>query len=77
MQVNSIAECILQYFRPSLSYHLSLSILSGRFTQDLLNIVNWLDSTNVEKLNTDYVLLQTKKVTVIYDFLLYYDCFVL
>ena len=41
MQVNSIAEYskgkFLQYFRPSLSYHLSLrslfSILSGRFTQ--------------------------------------------
>ena len=24
MQVKSIAECILQYFRPALSYHLSL-----------------------------------------------------
>ena len=42
MQVKSIAECskgsILQYFRPSLSYHLSLGsllclFLSGRFTQ--------------------------------------------
>ena len=42
MQVKSIAECspwsILQYFRPSLSYHLSLRsvfclFLSGRFTQ--------------------------------------------
>ena len=45
IQVKSIAECsiesILQYFRPSLSYHLSLSsflclFLSGRFTQVLL-----------------------------------------
>ena len=45
MQVKSIAECskgsILQYFRPSLSYHLSLRLLfclvfSGRFTQVLL-----------------------------------------
>ena len=45
MQVKSIAECsngsILQYFRPSLSYQLSLRplfclFLSGRFTQVLL-----------------------------------------
>ena len=45
MQVKSIAECskgsILQYFRPSLSYHLSLSslfflFLSGSFSQILL-----------------------------------------
>ena len=45
MQVKSIAECskgsILQYFWPSLSYHLSLRslfclFLSGRFTQVLL-----------------------------------------
>ena len=45
MQVKSIAECskgsILQYFRPSLSYHLSLRswfclFFSGCFTQDLL-----------------------------------------
>ena len=45
MQVKSIAECskgsILQYFRSSLSYHLSLSslfclFLSGHFTQVLL-----------------------------------------
>ena len=45
MQVKSIAECskgsILQYFRPSLSYHLSLGsvfclFLSGRFTQVLV-----------------------------------------
>ena len=45
MQVESIAECskgsILQYFRPSLSYHLSLRLLfclflSGCFTQVLL-----------------------------------------
>ena len=42
MQVKSIAECskgsILQYFRPSLNYQLSLKslfclFLSGRFTQ--------------------------------------------
>ena len=42
MQVRSIAECSpLQYFLPSLSYHLSLRslfclFLSGRFTQILL-----------------------------------------
>ena len=45
MQVKSIAECslwsILQYFRPSLSYHLSLRplfclFLSGHFIQVLL-----------------------------------------
>ena len=45
MQVKSIAECskgsILQYFRPSLSYHLSLGsmfclFLSGHFTQVLV-----------------------------------------
>ena len=45
MQVKSIAECskesILQHFRPSLSYHLSLRslfclFLSGRFRQVLL-----------------------------------------
>ena len=47
MQVKSIAECskgsILQYFRPSLSYNMSLRplfclFLSGRFTQILLYI---------------------------------------
>ena len=47
MQVKSIAECsngsILQYFRPSLSYHLTLSslfclFLSGRLRQVLLCI---------------------------------------
>ena len=47
MQVKSIAECpkgsILQYFRPSLSYHLSLRylfclFLSGRLRQGLLYI---------------------------------------
>ena len=45
MQVKSIAECskgsTLQYFRPQLSYHLSLRylfdlFLSGRFTQVLV-----------------------------------------
>ena len=47
MQVKSIAECskgsILQYFRPSLSYHLLRSLfclfLSGNFTQLLLYII--------------------------------------
>ena len=48
MQVKSNAECskgsILQYFRPSLIYHLSLRslfclFLSGCFTQVLLYIV--------------------------------------
>ena len=47
MQVKSIAECsngsILQYFRPSLSYNLSLRslfclFLSGHFTQVLLQV---------------------------------------
>ena len=50
MQVKVIAECskesILQYFRPSLSYHLSLRslfglFLSGCFTQVLLYVINW------------------------------------
>ena len=41
MQVKSIAECFLQYFRPSLSYHVSLTslfclYLSGYFTHVLL-----------------------------------------
>ena len=49
IQVKSIAECskgsILQYFRPSLSYQLSLRplfclFLSGRFTQVLLYLLN-------------------------------------
>ena len=48
MQVKNIAECskgrILQYFRPSLSYHLSLRPLSclflrGRFTHVLLYLL--------------------------------------
>ena len=48
MQVKSIAECskgsILQYFRPSLSYHLSLRslfclFLSGRLRQALLHLL--------------------------------------
>ena len=51
MKVKSNAECslgrILQYFRPSLSYQLSLRPLfrlfsSGRFTQVLLYILIWL-----------------------------------
>ena len=51
MQVKSIAECskgsILQYFRPSLSYHLPLRllfclVLSGRLSQvALLNLSSW------------------------------------
>ena len=50
MQVKNIAECshwsILQYFRPSLIYHLSVKSLfclffSGHFRQVLLQI-NWL-----------------------------------
>ena len=49
IQVKSIAECskesILQYFRPSLSYHLSLRslfclFLSGRLSQVLLYVIN-------------------------------------
>ena len=53
MQVKSIAECskgsILQYFRPSLSYHLSMRslfclFLSGRFTHALLYINSELTS---------------------------------
>ena len=45
MQVNSIEECyILQYFRPPLSYQLSLRLLfclflSGRFTQIFLYFI--------------------------------------
>ena len=47
MQVKGTAECskgsMLQYFRPSLSYHLSSRslfclVLSGRFTQVLLEL---------------------------------------
>ena len=43
MQVKSITECFLQYFRPSLSYHLPLRslfclFLSGGFTQVLLYV---------------------------------------
>ena len=50
MQVKSIAECskgsILQYFRPSLSYHLSLRslfclFLSGRLRKVLLYLKIW------------------------------------
>ena len=50
MQVKSIAECskgsILQYFRHSLSYHLSLRSLfclslSGRFKQVLFSLSYW------------------------------------
>ena len=56
MQVKSIAECsngsILQYFRPSLSYHLSLRslfclFLSGRLRQVLLYLINF--RTNLKK----------------------------
>ena len=56
MQVKSIAECspwsILQYFRPSLSYYLSIKFLfclflSGRLRQVLLYV------ENVENLNKD------------------------
>ena len=52
MQVKRIAECskgsILQYFRPSLSYHLSLRplfclFLNGCFAQVLLFVVYLLD----------------------------------
>ena len=52
MQVKSIAECskgsLLQYFRPSLSYHVSLSplfglFLSGRLRQVLLYTINCFD----------------------------------
>ena len=55
MQVESIAECskgsILQYFRPSLSNHLSLRslfclFLSGHFTQVLKSV---LDKSRVTK----------------------------
>ena len=55
MQVKSIAECskgsILQYFRLSFSYHLSLRslfylFLSGRFRQVLLYIDNKMGSFN-------------------------------
>ena len=44
---------ILQYFRPSLSYHLSLRslfclFLSGRFTQVLLYNTLWIDTSSKE-----------------------------
>ena len=43
MQVKSIAECFLQYFRPSSGYHLSLrslfcQVLSGHLRQVLLYV---------------------------------------
>ena len=37
MQVKSIAECILQYYRPSLSYHLSLRPLFCLFLSGCLS----------------------------------------
>ena len=52
MQVKSIAECskvsVPQYFRPSLSYRLSLrifvlSILSDRFTQVVQYIIKYIN----------------------------------
>ena len=57
MQVKSIAECskgsILQYFRPSLSYHLSLRslvclFLNGRLTQVLLYVQMFLVNAHTE-----------------------------
>ena len=62
MQVKSIAECskgsILQYFRPSLSYHLSLRslfclFLSGCFTQVLLYIIYTLKFLPLLKIGRD------------------------
>ena len=59
MQVKSIAECskgsILQYFSPSLSYHLSLRsllclFLSGRFTQVLLYINSFSMKTSIHSI---------------------------
>ena len=57
MQVKSIAECskgsILQYVRPSISYHLSLIyyllLLNGRLRQVLLyfSIIEWLLKTGL------------------------------
>ena len=56
MQVKSIADCskgsLLQYFRPTLSYHLSLKslfclFLIGRFTQVLLYIISWAGTFDV------------------------------
>ena len=58
MQVKSIAECsngsILQYFRPSLSYHLPLRslfclFLSSRFTQVLLYQLTWNQSIHLSE----------------------------
>ena len=62
MQVESIAECskgsILQYFRPSLSYHLSFRslfclFLSGCFTQVLLYIIFTLKFLPLLKIGRD------------------------
>ena len=64
MQVKSIAECskwsILQYFRPSLSYQLSLRplfylFLSARFTQVLLYISHFFQSTCIQNLMALYI----------------------
>ena len=38
MQVKSIAECILQFFGPSLSYHLSLRPLFSLYLVAVLHI---------------------------------------
>ena len=52
MQVKSIAECskgsILQYFRPALSYHLSLKIF-------VLSIFEWLLKTGFTACNKGYI----------------------
>ena len=71
MQVKSIAECskesILQYFRPSLSHHLSLRpflclFLSGRYTQVLLYTRKhriYVDTTSLRHIDVDTTLFES------------------
>ena len=70
MQVKSIAECspwsILQYFRPSLSYHLPLRslfclFLNGRFTQVLLYCLSYVLGAQKNRL-IEKVLLSTRNI---------------
>ena len=74
MQVKSIAECskgsILQYFRPSLSYYLSLRslfclFLSGRFSQVLLyDIYGLLPKFYIPRLKVTGILALEKTICI-------------
>ena len=60
MQIKRIAECfkgnILQYFRPSLSYHLALRHLSCLFLSDHLRYITKSPSDAMQQLETSSVL---------------------